>query len=91
MKTTTVTVSSKGQIALPAEMRKKAGIAEGEQLLVIQEGSRIMLEKLTLLSEKEKSKFEKLMKSETFQIMLVSEKSLTKFWDNEYDKCWDNC
>ena len=89
MKTTTVTVSSKGQIALPAEIRKKAGISEGEQLLVIQDGGRIMLEKLTLISEKEKNKFRKLIKNETFQLMLVSEKSLSKDWENEYDVRWD--
>lgn len=89
MKSTTVTVSSKGQIALPAEIRKKAGISEGEQLLVIQDGGRIMLEKLTLLSEKEKNKFKKLMKNETFHLMLVSEKSLSKDWENEYDVRWD--
>jgi len=89
MKTTTVTVSSKGQIAIPAEMRKKAGISEGEQLLVIQDGGRIMLEKLTLISEKEKNKFGKLMKNETFQLMLLSEKSLAKDWENEYDVRWD--
>lgn len=88
MKIKTITISSKGQIALPIEMRRQAGISEGEQVLILQDGDRIMLRKLTFLA-KEKEKFKKLLKSETFQLMLLSEKSLAKDWENKYDARWD--
>ncbi|MFQ6075702.1 MAG: AbrB/MazE/SpoVT family DNA-binding domain-containing protein [Candidatus Bathyarchaeia archaeon] len=39
----TVTVTSKGQVTLPARLRRELKIAEGEKLLVIREGDAIKM------------------------------------------------
>jgi AbrB family looped-hinge helix DNA binding protein len=40
-----VSVSSKGQIAIPKEVRERLGIREGMRLKLSDDGNRIMLEK----------------------------------------------
>ena len=40
-----VKVSSKGQIVIPKDMRKKLGVKTGEKLLVLSRGSEILLRK----------------------------------------------
>jgi len=42
-------MSSKGQVVIPQEMRK--GLREGDKLLVIQEGDRLIMKKASKLSE----------------------------------------
>ena len=49
-------MSSKGQIVIPQEMRKN--FKEGEKILVIQGGDRIILKKATDLDESLKEDFE---------------------------------
>jgi AbrB family looped-hinge helix DNA binding protein len=39
----TVKVSDKGQIAIPVEAREEAGIRRGDELLLVQDGDRIIL------------------------------------------------
>lgn len=39
----TVTVSVRGQIALPVEARKKMGIKEGDVLTILEEGEKLIL------------------------------------------------
>jgi AbrB family looped-hinge helix DNA binding protein len=46
METAVIRVSSKGQIVIPASWRKRMGIREGEELLVIGEGDVLMLKKV---------------------------------------------
>jgi len=46
----TVTVTSKGQITIPSELRKELKIVEGEKLLVIREGSAIKMVPVPKLS-----------------------------------------
>lgn len=43
-------MSSKGQVVIPAEMRK--GIKEGEQIFIIKAGDQIIMEKATKLTKK---------------------------------------
>ena len=47
----TVTVTSKGQVTIPSRLRKELRIAEGEKLLVIQEGNAIKIIPVPKLSE----------------------------------------
>lgn len=48
-----LTVSSKGQIVLPAPVRKALSIAEGEKLVAYSNGDTILLKKLELPKEDE--------------------------------------
>jgi len=77
----TIRVSEKGQIALPVEVRESADIKIGDNLILIQKGKRIMLEKADVIANKVKDDFKDLLK--------LSEISLRKLWDNEHDEIWN--
>jgi AbrB family looped-hinge helix DNA binding protein len=47
MKTKTSTVTQKGQIVIPAKLRKKFGIRGGTQIAFIEEDERLLLQPLT--------------------------------------------
>ncbi len=78
----TVKVSDKGQIAIPLEIREEAGIEKGDELVLVQEGKKILVEPAVKISKRVKDDFSDLLK--------LSEKSLKKLWDNKADKVWDN-
>ncbi len=77
----TVKVSDKGQIAIPSEMREETGISRGDEIILVQEGKKILIEPVGKIREKIKDDFSDLLK--------LSEKSLMNLWDNEADKVWD--
>ena len=76
----TIKVSKKGQIAIPSDIRKDMGIGEGDELLLVRKGKRIMLEKASELSEELKDEFE--------DLITLTESSLRKIWDNRGDEIW---
>ena len=39
----TVTVTSKGQVTIPSELRRELGIGEGEKLIVVREGKAVKM------------------------------------------------
>jgi antitoxin PrlF len=41
-----VTVSSRGQVSIPAEVRRELGLEKGSKLLVVAEGENILLKKI---------------------------------------------
>jgi len=41
-----VTVSSRGQVSIPAEVRRKIGLEGGEKLLVVSQNDNILLKKV---------------------------------------------
>ena len=47
MEVATTKVSSKGQVVIPADVKRAVGIKEGEKLLVIALGDTILLKKIT--------------------------------------------
>jgi len=49
-------VSSRGQIAIPSEMRKRLNLREGEKVMFFSEGDTVMMKKVTLESFKEITK-----------------------------------
>lgn len=51
-----LTVSSKGQVVLPADMRKKLSIGSGAKLAVYASGDVIMLKPITIPTEKDFAK-----------------------------------
>lgn len=52
METKIVKVTDKGQISLPISMRENAGIAKGDELIIIQDEGMIILEKMSTLTKK---------------------------------------
>lgn len=46
-------VTSKGQITIPVEIRKKLGVKEGDKVLFVEEGGKIMLMNSTLVALQE--------------------------------------
>lgn len=46
-------VTSKGQITIPIDIRKKLGIKEGDKVLFIEDGDKIMLVNSTLMALRE--------------------------------------
>jgi len=77
-----IKVSDKGQIAIPQEVRESVGIRKGDDLVLIQEGGKILLEKSTNISSRIKEDFSDLLKH--------SEAVARELWENEEDKIWDS-
>lgn len=77
-----ITVSKKGQVVLPKNVREKLHIDQGSRLLLVQKDDRVTLSKVeSLLGEDEEQ--EKLFTA------LASEKALAKGWlTKEEDKAW---
>ena len=78
----TIKVSDKGQIAIPSEIRQKAGIEKGDDLILMQENGKIMIEKIQRISAKMSDDFKDLLKN--------SEKVAKKLWSNKKDEVWNS-
>lgn len=74
----TVKVTGKGQISIPVEIRDAAGIETGDELIAIQEDSKILLEKPI-----------RTLKDEFSFMLKHSEKVAKELWDNKKDEIWD--
>ena len=71
-----VTVGEKGQIVIPKKIREFFKIGKGTKLL--------------LSEDKEKITIKPIRMNEKHLLMLLSEPSLKKTWDNPYDERWDD-
>ena len=71
-----VTVGEKGQIVIPKKIRDDLKIGKGTKLLIS--------------DDKEKITIKPVKMSEKHLLMLLSETSLKKIWDNPYDERWDD-
>ncbi len=81
MKVKTVKVSEKGQIAIPREIREEADIKKGDELILIHEKGKIMLEKVEEISKEVKEDFK--------DLLIHSEKAAKRLWENPEDEVWD--
>ena len=71
-----VSVGEKGQIVIPKKIRDDLKIQKGVKLLVSEEKDRVILKPVTF--------------DEKRLLMLLSETSLRKTWNNKYDERWDD-
>lgn len=78
----TVKVSDKGQIAIPQDIRENVGIQKGDELILVQEGDKIMVRKAREIGEKTKDDFKDLLRH--------SEKVAKKLWENKADEVWND-
>lgn len=77
----TVKVSDKGQISIPTEIRNSAGIKKGDELIIMQEGSKILIERPERLKKIAKDSFR--------DLLVHSESVAKKLWANKKDEIWD--
>jgi AbrB family looped-hinge helix DNA binding protein len=73
-----VTLSSKGQIVIPAKVRKKFSLKEGDSLVLMEENNAIRLQPLVNLSE--------LWGVDTLKDTGAMLKELRKEWDDDIEK-----
>ncbi|MBS3104987.1 AbrB/MazE/SpoVT family DNA-binding domain-containing protein [Candidatus Woesearchaeota archaeon] len=71
-----ITVGEKGQIVIPKKMRDDLKIGKGTKLLISEDKDRITIKPVKM--------------SEKHLLMLLSETSLKKTWQNPYDERWDD-
>lgn len=77
-----VKVSEKGQIAIPNAIRKALGIEQGDELVLVQEKDKILIEKSSKISKQVKDNFKDVLK--------ITEDSLKEIWDNKEDDIWSS-
>ena len=77
----TVRVSDKGQIAIPTQIREALGIGKGDELVLVQDGGRLLIEKAQAA--------ESMVKDDFRDILKLSERSLKPVWSNKKDEVWD--
>jgi AbrB family looped-hinge helix DNA binding protein len=73
-----VTLSSKGQVVIPAKVRKKFSLREGDSLVLVEENDGIRLRPLTNLSE--------LWGVDKVKDTRVIIEELRKEWDDDLEK-----
>lgn len=81
MKIKSVKVSDKGQISIPQDIREIIGIEKGDELIIFQEGDKIMLKK--------SGSIEKTFKNEFSDLIKHSESVAKKLWGSKEDDVWD--
>ena len=74
--TDVITVGEKGQIVIPKKIRDFFKIGKGTKLIVSEDKEKITIKPVKV--------------SEKHLLMLLSETSLKKTWDNPYDERWDD-
>lgn len=77
----TIKVSEKGQIAIPREIRHLLNIDQGDELIIVQNDEKILIEKSKKLSQQIEDDFS--------DITQLSEMSLKEVWDNKEDDVWN--
>ena len=77
----TVRVSEKGQIAIPAKIRRSLGLRKGSTLLLIEDRGRLLVTKAERAARAVTDDFSDLIKH--------SEKAFKELWENEPDRVWD--
>lgn len=78
----TVRISEKGQLAVPVEIRQKAGIQRGDELIIFYQNGRILLEPAELLSNR--------LNDDLEDIKMFTQRMLERVWDNEEDEAWND-
>ncbi len=77
----TVTVSGKGQISIPQEIRKQLAVEKGSKLVIILKDKKLLICKASDISQSIEDSFE--------DVVRYSERSLEEIWDNGEDDVWN--
>ena len=77
-----VKVSSKGQIVIPKEVRKRHRLSRDTDLVLLESGDALVLRK--------KADVEGILKDEFGPLLRASEEALRELWGNSEDDVWDS-
>ncbi len=77
-----VKVSSKGQIVIPKEVRRRHKLDCDTELLLQEEGDALVLRK--------KGDVERVLRDRFHPLLMASEGSLASLWDNPEDDLWND-
>jgi AbrB family looped-hinge helix DNA binding protein len=77
----TLRVSEKGQVVLPADVRRAMGIEKGTELVLVFDGERMLLQK--------EGRVAAAMQEDFSGLLAASEAVLRDVWENEDDAAWD--
>ena len=77
-----VKVSSKGQIVIPKEVRKRHRLGRDTDLVLLESGDALVLRK--------KADVERILKDEFAPFLRASEEALKDVWENPEDDVWDD-
>ena len=77
-----VKVSSKGQIVIPKEVRKRHRLGRDTDLVLFESGEALVLRK--------KADVEGILKDEFGPLLRASEKTLKDLWGNSVDDVWND-
>ena len=78
----TVKITDKGQITLPAETLRAMNLRRGSELLLVQEGDRIVLVRASKIGNQVMEEFRGWEN--------LSAPAFAKLWDNEADEVWND-
>ncbi len=78
----TVTVSEKGQVVIPVDIRRRLNIRKGQTLVLQVSDDKLLIAKAEEVSKKMRDEFEHLLR--------LSERSAKELWENEKDTVWDS-
>ncbi len=78
----TLTVSEKGQVVLPADVRRAMGIEKGTELVLVFDGERLLLQKETRAAAA--------LEEDFADLLAATESTLRAVWENEDDEAWDH-
>ena len=77
----TVRVSEKGQVVLPADVRRAMGIEKGTELVLVFDGERLLLQK--------EARVAAALQEDFSDLLAMTQESLRDVWENEDDAAWD--
>jgi len=77
-----VKVSSKGQIVIPKEVRKRHRLGRDTDLVLLESGDALVLRK--------KADVERILKDEFAPFLRASEEALKDVWENSEDDVWND-
>ncbi len=77
----TATISEKGQLVIPKQIREKMKLKKGDKLILAFDENRLLVEKTSHTKKKIRDDFSDLIKAS---------QSSTAFWDNDTDRIWED-
>ncbi len=75
-------VSSKGQIVIPKDVRKRHRLDRDKDLVLLEEGDALILRK--------KANVEKVLKDRFYPLIRASAEGLAQLWENSEDDVWND-
>ena len=78
----TVSVSSRGLVVIPKDVRKRHGLERATELVLIEEGDALVLRK--------KADIEKVLRDRSYLLLRAAKKSLAELWENPEDDAWND-